>query len=129
MFGDQNRVARQTAMKELMNTTMVEETSVRDHVLKMIGILNELKILGVEIDGETQVDIVLQLQLDSFKQFYLNYNMNKLSYSLAELLKELQAAEGLIKKPTIALLRNVLFLGQKVEKSRKRLRTHRELRQ
>ncbi|XP_057975459.1 uncharacterized protein LOC131162871 [Malania oleifera] len=67
MFGDQNRVARQTVMKELMNTTMVEGTLVRDHVLKMIGLLNELQILGAKIDGETEADVVLQSLLDSLK--------------------------------------------------------------
>ncbi|XP_057953669.1 uncharacterized protein LOC131147979 [Malania oleifera] len=76
MFGDQNHAIRQTAM-------------------------NELEILGAEINGETKVDIVLQLLHDSFKQFFLNYNMNMLSYSLAELLKKHQATEGLIRKPTI----------------------------
>ena len=59
MFGDQTRSVRQKAMKDLMNTTMAETTLVRDHVLKMIGILNELEILGAEIDGESQVDIIL----------------------------------------------------------------------
>ncbi|XP_057948244.1 uncharacterized protein LOC131143902 [Malania oleifera] len=88
MFGDQNRAAKQTSMKELMNTTMAEGSAVRDHVLKMIGLLNELEILGAEINRETQVDIVLQSLPDSFKQFFLNY-MNKFFYSLAELLKEL----------------------------------------
>ncbi|XP_057984115.1 uncharacterized protein LOC131168565 [Malania oleifera] len=53
MFRDQNRAARQTAMKELMNTTIAEGTPVRDHVLNMIGLLNELKIFGAEINGET----------------------------------------------------------------------------
>ena len=33
---------------------------------------------------------------ESFKNFHLNYSMSKESYSLAELLKELQAAEGII---------------------------------
>ncbi|XP_057950969.1 uncharacterized protein LOC131145802 [Malania oleifera] len=45
MFGDQNRAARQTAIKELMNTTMAEGTLVRDYVLKMTDLLNELEIL------------------------------------------------------------------------------------
>ncbi|XP_057981340.1 uncharacterized protein LOC131166786 [Malania oleifera] len=94
MFEDQNRA---------------EGTPVRDHGLKMIGLLNELEILRAEIDGETQVDIVLQSLLDSFKQFCLNYNMNKLSYSLIELLKELQVAEGLIRKPTFALVTEKSF--------------------
>ncbi|XP_057953978.1 uncharacterized protein LOC131148275 [Malania oleifera] len=74
MFGDQNPAGK--------------GTPIRDHVLKMIGLLNELEILGDEIDVETQFDIVLQSLPDSFKYFC----MNKLSYSLAELLKELQAA-------------------------------------
>ena len=104
MFGDQNRAARLVAMRDLMNTTMVEGTSVRDHVLNMMSLLNELEILGAEIDGETEVDIILQSLPDSFKQFYLNYNMNKFSYSMAELLKELQATKGLIKKPIVALV-------------------------
>ena len=60
MFGDQSRVVRQVAIKDLMNTTMAEGTPIRDHVLKMVSLLNELKILGAEIDGETQVDIILQ---------------------------------------------------------------------
>ena len=55
MVGDQTHSARQKAMKDLMNTTMAETTPVRDHVLKMIGLLNELEILGAEIDGESQV--------------------------------------------------------------------------
>ena len=53
IFGDQTCFARQKAMKDLMNTTIAETTSVRDHVLKMIGLLNELEILGAEIDGES----------------------------------------------------------------------------
>ena len=63
-------------MKDLMNTIMAETTPVRDHVLKMIGLLNELEIFGAEIDGEFQVDIILQSLPDSYKQFCLNYNMN-----------------------------------------------------
>ena len=53
MFGDQTHSTRQKAMKDLMNTTMAETTPVRDHVLKMIGLLNKLEILGAEIDGES----------------------------------------------------------------------------
>ena len=96
MFGEHNRAGRQVAMKVLLNTKMAEGTPVRDHVLKMIGHLNELEILGTEIDGESQVNIVLMSLPESFKSFRLNYSINKGSYSLAELLKELQAAEEII---------------------------------
>ncbi|KAL8098241.1 hypothetical protein AgCh_031118 [Apium graveolens] len=77
LFGDQNRAARQVAMKALMNTQMAEGTPVRDHVLKMMSHLNEIEILGVELDGETQIDIILMSLSKSFEQFRLNYNMNK----------------------------------------------------
>ena len=62
----------------------------------MISHLNELEILGAEIDGESQVDIMLMSLPESYKNFRLNYSMSKESYSLAELLKELQAVEGIL---------------------------------
>ena len=40
---------------------------------------------------------MLQTLSDSFTQFRMNYNVNKHLYSMTELLKELQSAEGLIK--------------------------------
>ena len=50
-----DRVVRQMAMRALLNMKMAEGTPIRDHVLKMISHLNELDILGAEIDGESQV--------------------------------------------------------------------------
>ena len=55
----------------------------------MISHLNELEVLGAEVDGETQIDIVLMSLPESFNNFRLTYNMSKSNYSLAELLKEL----------------------------------------
>ena len=77
MFGDQNRARRQVTMKALLNTNIAEGTPVRDHILKMIAHLNELEILGAEIDGEIQVDIVLMSLPESFKNFRINYSMSK----------------------------------------------------
>ena len=62
----------------------------------MIAHLNELEILGAEINEKTQVDIVLMSLPESFKNYCLNYTVGKRSYSLAELLKKLQAAEGIV---------------------------------
>nr|XP_016459920.1 PREDICTED: uncharacterized protein LOC107783461 [Nicotiana tabacum] len=105
MFGEQNCAAKQTAMKALLNTKMAEGSSVRDHVLKMMGLLNELEVLGAVIDKESQVEMVLQTLPDNFQQFCLNYNMNKMDLSLEKLLNELQAAESIIKQqaPVVAL--------------------------
>nr|XP_016478993.1 PREDICTED: uncharacterized protein LOC107800349 [Nicotiana tabacum] len=60
IFNEKNRAAKQTAMKSLLNTKMAEGSSVRDHVLKMMGLLNELEVLGAVIDKESQVEMVLQ---------------------------------------------------------------------
>ncbi|XP_075095296.1 uncharacterized protein LOC142173574 [Nicotiana tabacum] len=105
MFGEQNRAAKQTAMKALLNTKMAEGSSIRDHVLKMMGLLNELEVLGVVIGKESQVEMVMQTLPDSFQQFRLNYNMNKMNLSLAKLLNELQVEKSIIKQqaPVVAL--------------------------
>ena len=62
----------------------------------MISNLNTLEVLVVDIEGESQVDMILQSLLESFKEFRLNYNMNKNIYSLSELINELVAAEGIL---------------------------------
>nr|XP_018625552.1 uncharacterized protein LOC108944735 [Nicotiana tomentosiformis] len=98
MLRDQNRAAKQTAMKALLNTKMIEGSSVRDHVLKMMSLLNELEVLGPNTDKDTQVEMILQTLPDNFQQFSLNYNMNKMDLSLAKLLNELQSAETIIKQ-------------------------------
>ncbi|XP_047263820.1 uncharacterized protein LOC107861412 [Capsicum annuum] len=98
MFGEQNGAAKQTAMKALLTTKIIEGTSVREHVLKMMSLLNELEILGAVIDKESQVEMVLQTLPNSFQQFRLNYNRNKMDLSLAKLLNELQAVESIIKQ-------------------------------
>ena len=95
MFGDQSRAGRQEAMRALLNTKMAEGTSVQEHVLKMITHLNELEILGAEINGETQVDIVLMSLPESFKTFRLNYIMSKRSYTMMKLFYKLKVAEGI----------------------------------
>ena len=52
--------------------------------------------MGADIDGEFQADMILQSRPESFKEFRLNYNMNKKIYTLSELMNELVAAEGIL---------------------------------
>ena len=59
MFGKQGRFARQEIMRQIYNTKMDEGTSVREHCLRMISNLNTLEVLGVDIDGESQVNMIL----------------------------------------------------------------------
>ena len=50
MFRVQSRSAKQMIMKQITNTRMSEGTPVRDHMIKMIGLFNELGDLGADID-------------------------------------------------------------------------------
>ena len=75
---------------------MTEDTSVKEHCLRMISNLNALEVFGADIDGESQVNMILQSLPESFKEFRLNYNMNKKIYTLFELMNELVAVEGIL---------------------------------
>ena len=86
MFGVQSKSAKQMVMKQIMNTRMYEGTPMRDRMIKMIGLFNELGDLGADIDWETQNNMVLKTLLPSFNHFKLNYSMNKLEWSLTELM-------------------------------------------
>ena len=97
MFGVQSRSAKQMVMKQIMNTKMYEGTRVKDHMIKLIGLFNELGDLGADIDWETQNNMVLETLPPSFNHFKLNYSMNKLEWSLTELMQQLQIAETIIK--------------------------------
>ena len=59
MFGEQAHSAWQETMRKIYNTKMIEGISVREHCLKMISNLNTLEVLGANIDGESQVDMIL----------------------------------------------------------------------
>ena len=89
MFGGQGRQARQQAVRQFMNCRMKAGTPVRDHMMLIISYLNEMEILGSEIDGETKIDMILETLPEYFDTFKLNYSMNKLEYTVIEFTKEL----------------------------------------
>lgn len=84
-------------MKTVMDTKMVEGTPAQDHVLKMIDSLNKLEVLSVEINADSHIDIILELLPDSFMNFKLNYNMDKMNLTMAGLSSQLVAVEGILK--------------------------------
>ena len=118
--------ARQETIRLIYNTKMAEGTSVWEYCLKMISNLNILEVLGADIDGESQVDMILQSLPESFKEFRLNYNMNKKIYLSLELMNELLTMEGILGTSSVdaniaeGLLLN---LSQKARVRRRRRRT------
>lgn len=71
MFGEQSRPAKLDTMRSLLNTKMVEGAPLREHCLSMIAMLKILEVPGVEIDGESQMDMILQSLRSSLSQFKL----------------------------------------------------------
>ncbi|KAL8156104.1 hypothetical protein AgCh_001263 [Apium graveolens] len=88
------RIARYEISKELFGCRMSEGSSVNDHVLKMINLIEHLRQLGFAMDGELSQDLVLQSLPSSFSQFVVNFHMNKLDVSLPELHNMLKTAES-----------------------------------
>ena len=86
---------------------MAELSSVQSHVLEMIEWIERLVVLGVELPVEMSTDLILQSLPDSFSQFIVKFNMNKIHASRLELLNMLTTAEGKLQKEKP----QVLFVG------------------
>ncbi|KAL6346158.1 hypothetical protein AAG906_027888 [Vitis piasezkii] len=120
MFGDQTSAARQNALREILTSKMEEGTQVRTHVLKMMSLLNDMEVLGAEVDKATQIEMVLNTLPPSFQQFRLNYNMNKMDFTLSKLLNELVAAETIIKQGAAPVVLNIERASSSVQKKGKK---------
>lgn len=105
-------------MKTVMTTKMVEGTPVQDHALKTIDSLNELEVLSVEINVDSHIDIILELLPDSFMNFKLNYNMDNMNLTMAELYSQLVAAEGILKDHPSAHMTEKSFARSKPKGNR-----------
>ena len=100
--------------KSLFHARMTEGTPVQNHVLKMIEWIEKLTRLGMVLQDNLCVDLMLQSLLDFFSQFIINFNMNKLEVTLLELLNMLREAESTIKKE-----KPVFYAGE----TRKKMKT------
>ena len=89
MFGQPSEQKRHEAVRSAMLARMKEGTSVREHVLNMMSYFNTAEINGRAIDEPSEVSIILTTFPKSFDQFKSNYGMNKLRFSLTQLLDEL----------------------------------------
>ncbi|XP_021300429.1 uncharacterized protein LOC110428829 [Herrania umbratica] len=85
---------------------MSKGSPVRPHVLKMIGYITQLEQLGWVMDHDLNIDLILSSLLESYSQFVLNFNMNKIEVTLSDLLNMLTEAENTImkEKPSVYLV-------------------------
>ncbi|KAL2492022.1 Uncharacterized protein Adt_27650 [Abeliophyllum distichum] len=98
LYDEQSRTERYETSKKLYRCMMTEGSSVSAHVLKMIGYIEKIDQLGYAMDHELSIDLILQSLPDSFSQFIMNFNMNKIQCTLPELLNMLKTVEPNINK-------------------------------
>ena len=98
LFGEQSRTQIYEISKSLFGAWMAESSLVQTHILKMIEWIKRLVVFGVELSVEMSIDLILQSLLDSFSQFIVNFNMNKIQASLLKLLNTLTTTKGNLPK-------------------------------
>ena len=93
LFGEQSRTAKYQVCQRLFKAKIRDGQSVQDHCLTMIKDLKELEKLGIILDKDFQIDVILQSLSDAYGQFIMNFHMHKMQCTLAELMNMLVTAE------------------------------------
>ena len=98
LFEEQSRTERYEISKTLFHCRMVEGTFVIQHSLKMNGYIERLGSLDFVMDAQLSIDLILQSLPDSYASFVLNYQINKITTIILELINLLKTAEEAVKK-------------------------------
>ncbi|XP_068305094.1 uncharacterized protein [Pyrus communis] len=101
LYGEGTRNRCFSTVNELVKTKMIKGAPVHQYVLKMIGFIEQLENLSTPLDGELVQDFIIASLSNSFSQFVMNYNMNKMDNTLSELLNMLVTAERTMKKESV----------------------------
>ncbi|KAL2230913.1 UNVERIFIED_CONTAM: hypothetical protein Sindi_1685700 [Sesamum indicum] len=79
---------------------MIEGSSVHEHGVKMLSLMEKVKDLKADLERKTYIDVILQSLPPSFDPFIVNYNMNGIDKDLHELINMLVQYEATIEKST-----------------------------
>ncbi|KAL0349814.1 UNVERIFIED_CONTAM: hypothetical protein Sradi_4130600 [Sesamum radiatum] len=105
LYAVPDRHIRYAVTKAFFSARMIEGSSVREHGVMMLSLVEKLKDLQADFEKkETYVDVILQSLPPSHDQFIINYNMNGLEKSLHELINMLVQYETTIEKSAPSVL-------------------------
>ncbi|KAL0420302.1 UNVERIFIED_CONTAM: hypothetical protein Slati_3053100, partial [Sesamum latifolium] len=79
-----DRHTRYVATKEFFRTKMTEGSSVQEHGVKMLSLVEKLEDLKAGLNNDTYIDVILQSLPLSYDPFIVNFNMNGLEKSTNE---------------------------------------------
>ncbi|XP_012448664.1 uncharacterized protein LOC105771818 [Gossypium raimondii] len=92
-FGVQVALAQQSAITNLISSQQKIGTPVKEHMLKFMGFFAEAKDNKVELDVNTQIEIVFKSLTKEFAGFRAAYSLGNKALTLTQLMKELQSYE------------------------------------
>ncbi|KAL0411871.1 UNVERIFIED_CONTAM: hypothetical protein Slati_3776800, partial [Sesamum latifolium] len=95
---------RYAATKVFFDTKMIERSSVQEHGVKMLYLVEKLGDLKADLAKEMYIDVILQSLHPSFDSFIVNYNMNGFDKDLHELINILVQCKATIEKSAQSVL-------------------------
>ncbi|XP_024031885.1 uncharacterized protein LOC112094644 [Morus notabilis] len=102
LFGGQATEKCQKALSNLINYRQKARSSIKEHMLKVMCYLVDTQIIGVDIDGESQLTVIFETLSKEYILFRATFNLSaKQNITLTELMQELQKFQWMIKGPTI----------------------------
>src|SRR5919199_3227713 len=104
MFMQLSRVERFETVRALWAYRMDESQTVSSYVLKMKSYIERLARLNCPVSNELATDLILNSLTKRFEPFVLNYNMNGMDKSIAELHVMLRTAEASMGKKPLPVL-------------------------
>jgi len=104
LYEEKARHERFDVSKALFSTKLSEGSPVGPLILKMIGYVENLARLGLPLERELAVDLILQSLVESFGHFVQNFLMNEMEKTLPQLAAMLRTAEKNMKGKGKAIL-------------------------
>ncbi|KAG9444350.1 hypothetical protein H6P81_015690 [Aristolochia fimbriata] len=112
------RVEGLSVLEKFKTTKMVGGSSVKDHMVKMIKYVQDLRNLGINVARDVQRKVILSSLLQCFEPSATKFFMQNHNFTLAQLLVDLEAEELRLKKSFVP----IPLLQRKWPRRRKRRR-------
>ncbi|KAL0439636.1 UNVERIFIED_CONTAM: hypothetical protein Slati_2446600 [Sesamum latifolium] len=95
---------RYVTTKEFFRTKMTKGSSMQEHGVKMLSLVEKLEDLKVGLNNDTYIDVILQSLPPSYDPFIVNFNMNGLEKYINEFINMLVQYEATTKKSALLVL-------------------------
>ncbi|KAL0292362.1 UNVERIFIED_CONTAM: hypothetical protein Scaly_2593500 [Sesamum calycinum] len=99
-----DRHTRYMATKVFFRAKVTEGSSVQEHGVKMLSLVEKLEDLKARLENDTYIDMILQSLPSSYDPFIVNFNMKRLEKSINELIN---MKKGKAKAKTVVIAKDI----------------------